>query len=153
MAEDNEALDSDNSLLDPSQPSAYKVRPHRLIPRGNDPQRSQKSVATNDIFALIHCPLIGQEARRWRDLVLYYYEKLGERMFDEVIRLKVIMIVNLTLEIERQTDGVVSGKKGRLVSASGPPHKRVFIYRQGDPESMITQINTISSLLKQIGLE
>lgn len=142
--------------VDESPPAAptmrYKRRPNRRVAR-KVPGTNNKALGTNDVFSLVHCSFVGAEARRWRDLIIFYYEKLGPRFFDEMVRIKVIAIVNLTLELERMTDACVAGSSGHLVNSSGPPHRRVLTYHTGDHEATITIINTITSLLKSIGIE
>lgn len=143
-----------------SKVSLMKSGSTRKIPRrlraGYDPDyRSDpsKSATTNDPFLLVKTSFIGGEARRWKDLMVFYRNKLGPKFYDENVRVRVLQLVTLTIELERSIDGHVSGTKGRLISKSGTPDKQVLVYRQGDPESLITITNAINGLLRALGLD
>ncbi len=57
-----------------------------------------------------------EDGRRWRDLMLHHQERIGDvRMREESVRVRVLALVNATLELERLTDGLVAGREGKLL--------------------------------------
>ena len=75
---------------------------------------STLAAATNDPIALVKTNIArNADARRWRDLMLSYRERLGERIKDESVRVRVLALGNLTLELERLTDGLIAGRGGK----------------------------------------
>lgn len=118
---------------------------------------STLAAATNDPIALVKTNISrNPDARRWRDLMLSYRERLGERIRDESVRVRVLALVNATLELERLTDGLVAGRGGKLLQKSdydrqGHPH--TFVYERGDPHLLMHLTGIIQSLLKSLGLD
>ncbi len=88
-------------------------------PGYNGTRSSALSATTNDLMAVLKTNIAkSADARRWRDLLLYYRERLGDRINEESVRVRVLALVNLTLELERLTDGLVAGKHGKLIRNS-----------------------------------
>ena len=121
---------------------------------------SQHSKATNDPLALTSVNLNNHSGgRRYRDLVLYYQERLGAEAFNkEDIRIKALSLIALTLELERALDGSIKGDgtSGKLIKSfgydrNGQPTK--FIYSQSDPYLIGHLTGQIATLVKSLGLE
>jgi hypothetical protein len=96
------------------------------------------------------------EARRFRDLYLFYKGQLGDRADLEHVRVKVLAVIDLTIHLERMTQGVVARTEGKLVRKSnysrfGTP--QTFIYERGDPHTVIHISAQILGLLKSLGLD
>lgn len=84
---------------------------------------SALAAATNDPFAHVKTNIArNANARRWRALMLSYRERLGERFKDESVRVRVLALVNATIEIGRLTDGLIADRS-RLyhIYLSGSP--------------------------------
>lgn len=67
-----------------------------------------------------------------------------------------LALVNLTLELERITDGLVAGRQGKLIRKSGvagPYGHWTLMYRQGDAHLVIHISGQIQTLLKSLGLD
>jgi hypothetical protein len=96
------------------------------------------AAATNDPIALIKTNIArNADARRWRDLMLHYQNRIGDTRFrEESVRVRVLALVNATLELERLTDGLVAGHGGKLLQKrnyDSQGHPRTLIYERGDP--------------------
>ena len=77
---------------------------------------STLAAVTNDPIALVKTN-IGRnaDARRWRDLMLHYQNRIGDvRMREESVRVRVLALVNATLELERLTEGLVAGRGAKV---------------------------------------
>ncbi len=126
-------------------------------PGYNGTRSSALSAITNDLMAVLKTNIAkSADARRWRDLLLYYRERLGDRINEEGVRVRVLALVNLTLELERLTDGVVAGRGGRLLQKSHydrQGHPRTLTYERGDPHLVIHIAGQIQTLLKSLGLD
>jgi len=126
-------------------------------PGYNGIRSSALSASTNDLMAVIKTNIAkSADARRWRDLLLYYRERLGDRINEESVRVRVLALVNLTLELERLTDGLVAGNQGKLIRKSGvagPYGHQTLVYRQGDVHLVIHIAGQIQTLLKSLGLD
>ena len=118
---------------------------------------STLAASTNDPMALIKTNIARhRDARRWRDLMLHYQERLGDRINEESVRGRVLALVNLTLELERLTDGLVAGREGKLLRKGNydrQGHPRTLIYERGDPHLVIHIAGQIQTLLKSLGLD
>ena len=95
-------------------------------------------------------------ARRWRDLWNHYTSRLGNRVNGENVRVRLLALIDLTLELERMTPGIVAGEQGKLVRKSnysrfGTP--QTFIYERGDPHTVIHVSAQILGLLKSLDLD
>jgi hypothetical protein len=119
---------------------------------------STLAAATNDPIALIKTNIArNADARRWRDLMLHYQNRIGDvRMREESVRVRVLALVNATLELERLTDGLVAGRGGKLLEkrnydSQGHPH--TLVYERGDPHLLMHLTGIIQSLLKSLGLD
>jgi len=117
-----------------------------------------KAAVTNDPVKLLGDIKINRspEARRWRDLWNHYASRLGNRVNGENVRVRLLALIDLTLELERMTPGVVAGEQGKLVrksnySRSGVP--TTFVYERGDPHVVIHVSAQILGLLKSLGLD
>jgi hypothetical protein len=77
---------------------------------------STLAAVTNDQIALVKTNIArNADARRWRDLILHYQNRVGDvRMREESVRVRVLALVNATLELERLTDGLVAGRGAKL---------------------------------------
>ena len=118
---------------------------------------STMAAATNDPMALIKTNIARhRDARRWRDLILHYRKRIGDfRMREESVRVRVLALVNATLELERLTDGLVAGRGGKLLQKSNydnQGHPRTLMYERGDPHLLVHLTGIIQSLLKSLGL-
>jgi len=118
---------------------------------------STLAATTNDPIALVKSNISSNaDARRWRDLMLHYQHRIGDvRMRDESVRVRVLALVNTTLELERLTDGLVAGRAAKLLKKSNydsQGHPRTLIYERGDPHLLIHLTGQIQSLLKSLGL-
>jgi hypothetical protein len=74
----------------------------------------------------------------------------------ESVRVRVVAIANLTLQLERMTEGVIEGGDGKLVRKANYDHEgrpRTLIYREGDPERIIHIIGQIQNLLRALGIK
>ena len=78
---------------------------------------STLAAATNDPIALVKTNIArNADARRWRDLMLHYQNRIGDvRMREESVRVRALALVNATLELDRLTDGLVAGRTGKLL--------------------------------------
>ena len=68
--------------------------------------------------------------------------------------MRVLALVNATLELERLTDGLVAGRGAKLLEkrdydSQGHPH--VLVYERGDPHLLMHLTGLIQSLLKSLG--
>jgi hypothetical protein len=129
--------------------------------RGSDPlgynrTSSTRAATTNDPIALVKTNIArNPDARRWRDLIMSYRERLGDRANEETVRVRVLALVNLTLELERLTDGLVAGRGAKLLEKrnyDSQGHPRTLIYERGDPHLLIHLTGQIQALLKSLGL-
>jgi hypothetical protein len=115
------------------------------------------AAATNELMALVKTNIAkSADARRWRDLMLSYRDRLGDRINQESVRVRVLALVNLTLELERITDGLVAGRQGKLIRKSGVAGAyghQTLMYRQGDAHLVIHISGQIQTLLKSLGLD
>ena len=68
-------------------------------------RQTTRAATTNDPIALVKINIArNADARRCRDLMLHYQVRIGEiRMRDESVRVRVLSLVNATLELERLT--------------------------------------------------
>lgn len=91
--------------------------------------------ATNDLLNLLgKGKKNSSEARRFRDLYLFYKGQLGDRADLEHVRVRVLAVIDLTIQLERMTQGVVAGTEGKLVRESGSPNwhgGQTWIERRG----------------------
>jgi hypothetical protein len=134
----------------------------QTIRRHNEPLgyhriSSTRAASTNDPIALVKTNIArNADARRWCDLMLSYRERLGDRSNEETVRVRVLALVNLTLELERLTDGLVAGQQAKLLRKSdydrqGRP--QTLVYERGDPHLLMHLTGQIQTLLKSLGLE
>ena len=70
--------------------------------------------------------------------------------------MRVLALVNLTLELERLADGLIAGRGGKLLQkrnydSQGHPH--TLVYERGDPHLLMHLTGIIQSLLKSLGLD
>lgn len=119
---------------------------------------STLAAATNDPIALVKANIArNADARRWRDLMLHYQNRIGDsRMREESVRVRVLALVNATLELERLTDGLVAGRGGKLLRKSSydnQGHPQKLVYERGDPHLLMHLTGIIQSLLKSLGLD
>jgi hypothetical protein len=119
---------------------------------------STRAAATNDPITLVKTNIArSADTRRWRDLMLHYQSRVGDvRMQDESVRVRVLALVNATLELERLTDGLVAGRGAKLLEkrnydSQGHPH--TLVYERGDPHLLMHLTGLIQSLLKSLDLE
>ena len=113
---------------------------------------------TNDLLKPIKRDINSSpDARRWRDIVLNLKQRVGEEKFRrESVRVRVVAIANLTLQLERMTEGVIEGGDGKLVRKANYDQEgrpRTLIYREGDPERIIHIIGQIQNLLRALGIK
>lgn len=136
--------------------AAMRAKSHASEAYKASKERSYKAAVTNDPFKLSGHASATADRRRWRDIILDLKERLGEEKFKrESVRVKIVAIANLTLLMERETEGVIEGTAGKLVrkadyDKNGHPH--TLVYREGNVERTIHIIGQISSLLKSIGI-
>ncbi len=119
---------------------------------------STLAAVTNDPIAVVKTNIArNADARRWRDLLLHYHNRIGDvRMREESVRVRVLALVNSTLELERLTDGLVAGRGGKLLQKSNydkQGHPQTLIYERGDPHLLMHLTGIIQSLLKSLGLD
>ena len=117
-----------------------------------------KAAVTNDSVKLLGDIKINMspEARRWRDLWNHYASRLGNRVNGENVRVRLLALIDLTMELERMTPGIVAGEQGKLVRKSGRPRDfggQTFVYERGDPHTVIHLSAQILGLLKSLGLD
>jgi hypothetical protein len=119
---------------------------------------STLAATTNDPIALVKTNIArSRDARRWRDLMLHYQSRVGEvRIREEGVRVRVLALVNATLELERLTDGLIAGRGAKLLEkrnydSQGHPH--TLVYERGDPHLLMHLTGIIQSLLKSLGLD
>lgn len=116
-----------------------------------------KAGATNDFLQLLgpgkgHSP----DARRFRDLYLYYKGLLGDRVELEHVRVQLLSLLQLTLQNERFTESVVAGTGGKLVQETGNPRIReglTRVFLRDDIHSTIHTAAQIERLLRCLGLD
>jgi hypothetical protein len=68
---------------------------------------------------------------------------------------KIVAIANLTLSLERETEGGIEDTHGKLLRKADYDrngHPQTLVYREGNVERTIHIIGQISSLLKSIGI-
>ncbi len=71
------------------------------------------------------------------------------------MRVKIVAIANLTLSLERETEGGIEDTHGKLLRKADYDrnvHPHTLLYREGNVERTIHIIGQISSLLKSIGI-
>jgi hypothetical protein len=119
---------------------------------------STLAAVTNDPIALVKTNIArNADARRWRALMLHYQNRIGDvRMREESVRVRVLALVNATLELERLTDGLVAGRGAKLLQkrnydSQGHPH--TLVYERGDPHLLMHLTGIIQSLLKSLDLD
>jgi len=117
-----------------------------------------RAAVTNDPIKLLGDIKINMlpGARRWRDLWNHYASRLGNRVNGENVRVRLLALIDLTLELERMTPGIVAGEQGKLFRKSGRPRDfggQIFVYERGDPHTVIHLSAQILGLLKSFGLD
>ena len=113
------------------------------------------AAASNDPIAFVKTNIArNADARRWRDLMLHYQNRIGDvRMNEESVRVRVLALVNATLELERLTDGLVAGRGGKLLRKSTydkQGYPQTLVYERGDPHLLMHLTGLIQSLLKSL---
>ena len=71
------------------------------------------------------------------------------------VRVRLLALIDLTLELERMTPGIVAGEQGKLFRKSGRQSdfgEQTLVYERGDPHTVIHLSAQILGLLKSLGL-
>ena len=158
MDEGSRTTEKKDSMETPAEVRQITITRRGSKRPGYSRTSSTLAAATNDPIALVKTNIArNADARRWRDLMLHYQNRIGDvRMNEESVRVRVLALVNATLKLERLTDGLVAGRGGKLLRKSTydkQGYPQTLVYERGDPHLLMHLTGLIQSLLKSLGLD